>query len=242
MNERPGTGVRVVSYNLREHKARGEIQTLAERHDVDVLCLQEADTDDLPSSFGDFALAGATRRNRLGLATYCRRNRFEVVATEAYKLQKSVHDRVMSPAHQRLLGVHLRDRITGQGLLVGSFHAAPLTASNALRRRQVDLAHDRLRALSPGAPMLMVGDYNYPWFVGGLRRRIARQGFALTRSNTHTYLGYKIVRGHFDFATSHGLQIRDIVTLPAGASDHRPILVCAQDPAARETALSTSFA
>jgi hypothetical protein len=36
------------------------------------------------------------------------------------------------------------------------------------------------------------------------------------------------VKGHFDFATSYDLKIEDVVTLPAGISDHRPILVRAQ--------------
>ena len=228
VDDKSGNTMRVVSYNLREHTAKGEIQALAEDNAVDVLCLQEADTNDIPDSFGAYTLAASTRNNRLGLAAYYRAERFELLGTQVYALKKSMHDRVMSPAHERLLAMHLHDRISGQDVLIGSFHAAPLTASNALRKKQVESAHGLMRALAPGVPMLMVGDFNYPWFHLGLKKRIERDGFTLTRSSTPTYLGYKYVKGHFDFATSYDLVIEDVVTLPAGVSDHRPILVRAQ--------------
>ena len=38
--------------------------------------------------------------------------------------------------------MHLRDRDNGEDILVGSFHAAPLTALNSLRRKQIAAAHD----------------------------------------------------------------------------------------------------
>ena len=228
MNEEDGNSMRVISYNLREHTAKGEIEALARDHRADVLCLQEADTNDIPERLGDLVLAASTRNNRLGLAAYYRPDRFELLGSQVYALKKSMHDRVMSPAHERLLAMHLADRVSKTDVLVGSFHAAPLTATNGLRRKQVSSAHELMRALAPRAPMLMVGDFNYPWFHQGLRKRIERDGFILTRSDTPTYLGYRYVKGHFDFATSIGLTIDDIVTLPAGISDHRPILVRAQ--------------
>ena len=48
----PRTGetvrVRVISYNLRKHAARGELEQLVATHTPNLLCLQEVDTDDLP--------------------------------------------------------------------------------------------------------------------------------------------------------------------------------------------------
>lgn len=230
MNERQSDdgGLRVVSYNLREHKAKGEILALATDYDIDVLCLQEADTNDIPDQLGDLTLAAATRNNRLGLAAYYRSSRYDLVGTSVYALKKSLHDYVMTPGHERLLVVHLHDRRTGEDVLIGSFHAAPLSATNALRRKQVKAAHDLMRAIAPGVPMLMVGDFNYPWFHQGLRKKVESEGFLLTRSDSPTYSGYKYVKGHFDFATSVDLKIDGVRTLPAGASDHRPILVSAQ--------------
>lgn len=217
--------VRTLSYNLEKHKAAGELVALTVQHDLDILCLQEAVTADLPAELGPLHLADATRRNRLGLAVYVRRERFEVLETKAYALKKGWHDRIAAPAHERLLAVRLRDTAEDREFLVASFHASPLTALNSLRRHQIAAALGHLRELGPGLPALMVGDYNYPLGKARLGTRIQKGGYDLTLSDARTYTRYKIVRGHFDFATSAGMQIGGIQTLARGASDHLPILV-----------------
>lgn len=217
--------MRTLSYNLEKHKAAGELVALTERFDLDVLCLQEVSVAGLPAELGPLHLADATRRNRLGLAIYHRRDRFEALETRAYQLKRGLHDRIASPAHERLLASRLRDVESGRELLVASFHASPLTALNSLRRHQIAAAHAKLRELGPGLPALMVGDYNYPLFQNRLGARMLEGGYELTRSDTRTYTRYKVVRGHFDFATSVGMEIASIETLPQGASDHLPILV-----------------
>lgn len=217
--------MRTLSYNLEKHKAAGELVALTERYDLDILCLQEAVTTALPAELGPLHLADATRRNRLGLAIYHRRDRFEALETRAYELKKGLHDRIASPAHERLLAARLRDVAAGREVLVASFHASPLTARNSLRRHQIASAHALLRDLGPGLPALMVGDYNYPLGKARLGRRMREGGYDLTLSDARTYTRYKFLRGHFDFATSVGMQIHDIETLPRGASDHLPIVV-----------------
>jgi endonuclease/exonuclease/phosphatase (EEP) superfamily protein YafD len=53
-------------------------------------------------------------------------------------------------------------------------------------------------------------------------------GYELSLSDRRTYTRYKVFKGHFDFATSLGLDIENVETLPRGASDHLPILVSAE--------------
>ncbi|WP_403021090.1 endonuclease/exonuclease/phosphatase family protein [Salinibacterium sp. GXW1014] len=219
--------MKVVSYNLRKHRAVGEIEALAEEHDLDLMCLQEADTAELPAEVGGMHLADATRRNRLGLAVYYRRDRFTATETKAFELKKSLHDHLLKPAHERLLGSRLTDLKHDCDVVVASFHAAPLTALNSLRREQIRVAHEQLHAMGPGLPTLMVGDYNYPVFKNQLTRRVGENGYDLTLSDTRTYTRYKFFRGHFDLATSMGLEIGSVETLPRGTSDHMPILVTA---------------
>jgi endonuclease/exonuclease/phosphatase family metal-dependent hydrolase len=219
--------VRVISYNLRKHRAVGEVSALAEEHDLDLMCLQEADTTVLPAEVGGLHLADATRRNRLGLAVYYRRDRFTAIDTKAFELKKSLHDHLLKPAHERLLGTRLTDLKHDRELMVASFHAAPLTALNSLRREQIRVAHEQLHEMGPGLPTLMVGDYNYPVFKNQLTRRMGESGYDLTLSDTRTYTRYKFFRGHFDLATSMGLDIDSVETLPRGTSDHMPILVTA---------------
>jgi endonuclease/exonuclease/phosphatase (EEP) superfamily protein YafD len=222
-----GIQLRIISYNLRKNAASGELAELAERYDVDVLCLQECDSETLPDRVGHLVLADNTRTNRLGLAIYCREDRYDVLATKVLAVHKSLHDRVLAPAHERLLAAHLRDRVTGQETVVGSFHAAPLTASNSLRRKQIAASHEGMRSLAEGRPALMVGDFNYPWFINGLQRRLHGTGYELIRTTEPTYARYKFFTGYFDFVTSNGFSIDGVDVLPAGASDHRPISLTA---------------
>uniref|UniRef100_A0A942T8Q6 Endonuclease/exonuclease/phosphatase family protein n=1 Tax=Neobacillus citreus TaxID=2833578 RepID=A0A942T8Q6_9BACI len=219
------TELRVVSYNLREHTANGELAALAEASDADVICVQECDSNDLAPSIAGLTLAASTKANRLGLAIYKRDDRFRLQDFSIHSLQKSLHDRVLAPAHERLIAMHLHDSEAETDVIVASFHASPLTATNSLRRKQIEAAHQFVRDLSSDAPAIMVGDFNYPWFQTNLRRKIEEHGFALSLSDQPTYLRYRKFTGHFDFATSVGLHIAGVETLPAGISDHRPILV-----------------
>jgi endonuclease/exonuclease/phosphatase (EEP) superfamily protein YafD len=221
--------IKVISYNLRENHASGELMDLAESTAADVLCLQEADTTALPETIGDLKLADATKRNRLGLAVYYRSSRFSNRSTQTFALKKSLHDRVLKPAHERLIGTRLVDAEDDREIIVASFHAAPLTALNSLRRTQIYAAHEALQSMGDGPlPTLMVGDYNYPWFTQNLSEKVQQKnGYELTLSDKLTYTRYRFVKGHFDFATSIGLTIDQITTMPSGASDHKPILVTA---------------
>ncbi|MFJ6651227.1 endonuclease/exonuclease/phosphatase family protein [Microbacterium sp. NPDC091313] len=224
--------MRVISYNLRKHRAAGELATLVERHGADVLCLQECDTKEMPDEIAGLRLAEATQRNRLGLAVYYQASTFRAVEVRALALKKSLHDYVLKPAEERMLGVRLHDIDHGRDIIVASFHAAPLTALNSLRRHQIRTALAELQNLGEGLPALMVGDYNYPVFKENLGQQVRAQGYELTLSDARTYTRYRFFRGHYDFATSQGFEIAHVRTLPQGSSDHLPILVTAEVSAA----------
>jgi endonuclease/exonuclease/phosphatase family metal-dependent hydrolase len=223
----PDAMIRAISYNLRKNSARHELVDLVSKFELDALCLQEVDTSELPTELGHLHLADSTKANRLGLAVYYNRDRFEAITTQTFALKKSLHDRLLAPAHERLIGTLLQDRQEGRSIVIASFHAAPLTALNSLRRNQIAAAHAELRTLGTESPTLMVGDYNYPLFKENLGERMTASGYDLTLSDTLTYTRYKFFRGHFDFATSVGLAISSIETLPRGNSDHMPILISA---------------
>ncbi|HEX6366593.1 MAG TPA: endonuclease/exonuclease/phosphatase family protein [Agromyces sp.] len=217
--------MKVVSYNLRKHRAIAELAALDERYSPDVVCLQEVDTTGLADEVGRLRLAHSTTGNRLGLAMYYRADLYEPRAVRAFALKKSLHDRILRPAHERLLAVRLHDLVEGRESVVASFHAAPLTALNSLRRHQIKSALAELQFLGPNLPTLMVGDYNYPVFKDNLAAKVREVGYELSLSESRTYTRYKFFRGHFDLATSVGFDILRVETLPRGSSDHLPILV-----------------
>lgn len=217
--------MKVISYNLRKHRAATELEALVDEHEPDILCLQECDVAALPATINGLALADATQGNRLGLALYYRKNTFRLHSIRTFGLKKSLHDRVLKPANERVLGVRLQDIDNGQELIVASFHAAPLTALNSLRRNQIRAALTELDKMGAELPVLMVGDYNYPVFKENLGQTVRDHGYTLTLSDERTYTRYRVFKGHYDFATSDGFTIDSIRTLPQRSSDHRPILV-----------------
>ena len=219
--------MKVISYNLNKHKAIGELDDLVEATGADILCLQEAVSGELAPEIAGLQLVEATARNRLGLAVYLRRNSFDALEVRSLALKKSLHDRVLKPAEERMLAVRLRDIDHGGEFIVASFHAAPLTALNSLRRKQISAALGELASLGDNLPILMVGDYNYPVFKENLGQKVRDAGYELSLSDARTYTRYKFFRGHYDFATSVGFDIDTITTLPQGRSDHLPILVTA---------------
>ena len=99
--------MRVISYNLRKHRAATELVALVTEHEPDILCLQECDTAVLPDEVEGLSLIHTTSGNRLGLALYLRHNSFQVEQTRTIGLKKSLHDRVLKPAHERVLGARL---------------------------------------------------------------------------------------------------------------------------------------
>lgn len=217
--------MKVVSYNLRHHRAVEEIADLAERHAVDVLCVQEAHAAELPAHAVGLELAATTSTGLLGLGVYVDASRYAVTASRSFRLKRGIHDVAFLPGTERLLAVRLVDRRSGERTTVASFHAAPLTATNVLRRHQVSSAHMLLDDLGEGEPVLMVGDFNYPLFRAGLARRADRDGYAVTTSDLPTYRHIGSLATHFDLVSSRSMRIDSVRTLPAGASDHRPILV-----------------
>jgi endonuclease/exonuclease/phosphatase family metal-dependent hydrolase len=228
--------IRVISYNLRKNRAITELVELAKTPDLDALCLQECIAAELPAEIGNLHLADSTKRNRLGLAVYYRKDRYEQLNSQSFELKKSLHDLIFSPTPERLVGTKLVDRKSKHELVLASFHAAPLTALNSLRRKQISAAHELLQELGSGVPIIMVGDYNYPLFQEHLSEKVAKSGYDLTLSDRRTYTAYKFFRGHFDFVTSQGFTIEDVETLPRGSSDHIPILVTASYGAPAEAA------
>mgnify|MGYP001549141245 FL=1 len=53
--------MRVISYNLRKHRAATELVELVVAHDPDILCLQEVDTTDLPETVEGLSLISSTK-------------------------------------------------------------------------------------------------------------------------------------------------------------------------------------
>ena len=221
----PGSDqLKFLSYNLLKHKAFDELEGIVRKYSPDALCLQEANVFALPAEIGNLRLAVATEKNRLGLAIYLNRTH-GLEAADSFRLKDATYDRIASPAHERLLGVSARHGITGEKFTVGSFHASPLTALNSVRRTQIRQGLEKLEVLGRGAPLMMLGDFNYPIFRNRLERELLAADAKLYTSDRRTYKSYGVVRGFFDFAAGRNMELQWMRTLKKGVSDHLPVLL-----------------
>jgi endonuclease/exonuclease/phosphatase (EEP) superfamily protein YafD len=215
----------VVSYNLWQGRAQHELASLAATESPDLLCLQEAAVEALPSRLGHLRLVASTTGVRLGVALYADEGRFTIEESAPFSVVRSLHDRIRRSTAQRLVGARLRDLQSNETLVAGSLHATPLTDPNFVRRRQIDEALGKLRTFGDDLPTVLAGDFNYPFRTHGLARHLARGGYQLSRSSTSTYRHRGLVRGAFDLAASRHVTMLGATTLPQGASDHMPIRV-----------------
>jgi endonuclease/exonuclease/phosphatase family metal-dependent hydrolase len=217
--------LKIISYNLKYHRASRELAGLVEDYDADVLCVQECHAEKLPDTISNLTLADKTVSGTLNLAIYYRKDRLDVIDTSSHLLKISLLEKLYMPPMERLLVTKLYDKESEQALSIGSFHATHHIASNYLRRAQITGALTKLSELSDKTPGIMVGDYNYLLFKKNLKVCIEESGYQLSLSDRPTYFMSKCLPMRFDMATSINAQIEWVRALPRGLSDHAPILI-----------------
>jgi len=120
----------------------------------------------------------------------------------------------------RLLFTRLITKANGKEMIVGNIHAAPLNATNKLRRMQVSEACMAIKDLaSESEPCVLIGDFNYPVFKKSLGRLTEEIGFEVSRPKGCTYKR-GVVRGNFDLMLTRNLEIKTITTIKTQHSDH----------------------
>lgn len=215
------TGLRAITYNCWHGRGERDLAELVARERPDLLALQEV-SDTLPERIGPLRRAVHTDGRRFGVALLVDEDRFDIEEAAALQVPRSGHDRLMRTTAERVGAARLLDRETGRPLLAGTIHATPLTDPNVVRRRQIAAALEGIDRLGPALPLLLAGDLNHPWFLGGLERRLASRGRTLVRSDVGTFHGLG-PRGPFDVAIVRGMTVESATTLPRRASDHRPV-------------------
>ena len=214
----------VLSYNLRFHMAYEEAFKLAGANKVDIICLQECYTDLLEKEIDGYTLAGKTR-GPLGLAIYYRSSRLMLQLAKSSLLTPSLYERFSGESGERLLMAKFDDPKMKRPVFIASFHATHLVASNAHRRRQLKETFDFLEEHNPAAhraPVIIAGDYNYPWFHGRLKNLVEAHNYTLHVSEEST-LKNSVFEGRFDLISARHIKDIDLRVLDRGISDHMAI-------------------
>lgn len=214
----------VLSYNLRFHMAYEEAFKLAKENKADVICLQECYTDLLEKEVEGYVLAGKTR-GPLGLAIYYRPSRLMLRHAKSSLLTASFYERISGEEGERLLVAKFDDTRTQKPIFVASFHATHLVASNHHRRKQLKETFAFLEQHNPPAhraPVIIAGDYNYPWFHGRLKNLVEAHNYTLHVSEEPT-LKNSVLAGKFDLISARHVEHIDLKVLDRGISDHMAI-------------------
>ena len=130
--------MKVVSYNLRKHRAIAELAALDERYSPDLICLQEVETTGLAEEVGRLQLAHSTTRNRLGLASDYRARPLRAARRASVRAEE-VAPRPPPLARRTNASWPCGCSISPirRESVVASFHAAPLTALSSPRLHQI---------------------------------------------------------------------------------------------------------
>lgn len=213
----------LLSYNLNFHVAYSELLSLTKKHSIDILCLQECFADDISDNLAGLSLAAKTTTGKLGLAIYCDSSRFKLKSSVSIPIQLSTYEKIRTHDRERLLIVELFDNSSQQSLFVASFHATHLVATNNLRRKQLSLALATLNTLHSESPVVLTGDFNYPFFHRKLKETAQKFKYHLIMTDEPTFHGRKF-SGRFDMVATTHLNTY-IQALPFGLSDHTPVLI-----------------
>ena len=214
----------ILSYNLRFHMAYEEAFKLARANKAEVICLQECYTNVLEKEIDGYVLAGKTR-GPLGLAVYYRPRRLTLRYAKSSILTPSIYERISTEGGERLLVAKFDDLKTQKPVFIASFHATHLVASNFHRRKQLKEAFAFLEQHNPAArqaPVVIAGDYNYPWFHGRLRNLVEAHDYTLHVSKEPT-LKNSVLEGRFDLISARHVKNIDLKVLDRGISDHMAI-------------------
>lgn len=212
--------IKVLTYNLRQGAAAGELPGLIETHRPSVVCLQEC-VGTLPDEIGDMTLLDSARLGSVKSSMYYRNNELRIVNHEKHSLPLALYERALRDERRRLIVAQFENTETSEQICVASLHTSHLLASNRNRRAQIG------RALSlAGAtvlPTIVAGDFNYPWFRVGLERVVSAHGFSLAApENATLYNG--IFSGWFDYVAYNGINLVSIEAQEFGASDHASVI------------------
>lgn len=229
------SSIRIASYNLWWHKAYHEVAELVDDQSPDIVCLQECYPHDLKKSVQGLKLAGshkyAHHQNKslivpawenAGMAIYYNPGRLKLVSLERFELplpwQERNGGRIFQLAHFKILA-------TGRVVVVANIHLSALWAPNRARRKQLQEIIQGITEQSDTLPIILAGDFNYPFVARRLHALMKAEGF--TECGTHvsmpTHLS-KVVKGKFDrIFISNDLEEQDYAILPFGLSDHAPI-------------------
>lgn len=144
-----------------------------------------------------------------------------------FELPKSRYDKKLSTPIERQQVSIFSINNTNQEFTLTNLHLAHLTSTNMVRLHQIQSAIKNVELFGGALPSVIVGDFNYPFFVRKLTSILEQSGYMQSSfgSKKVTY-EWGLFKGYFDrilYSANDWTENKSEI-LPFGKSDHAPLL------------------
>jgi endonuclease/exonuclease/phosphatase family metal-dependent hydrolase len=230
----------LLSYNLLYNKAKDNIDKLLTAHRPDILCLQEISTLELNlksiERFGyrlaDYSNSFIKRGDILGVATFFKPSKFTFDNSLSFDLPRSFYEFVRfvintNHGKRTVLKTEFRYKKSSKRITVYNLHLPPF-ATNNIRDRQIRSTFEDLE-LSKKKPVIIAGDFNYPYGRRKFELMIKKHGLSEATNNVYftmetNFLRVFPVRLKLDYILYKNIRLKTTNKIPLRHSDHYPIL------------------
>ncbi len=230
----------VLTCNTLFGKAIGELNEIAKKNKVDVVSLQEVETEEenLKQINGDdYLLADFSNSfiqfNQIfGLATYYRKDSLSFNESENFGLTRSLPETLMmflrvGRSERTVLKTEFTVKSTGKKLTVYNIHCSSWS-TNKVRDRQIQQLLSDLQTDFPN-PTIIMGDFNYPYGRRKFEKLISRYGLKEATNNIFYSYEFKLfgfipIKWKNDYILYKNLILKETKRLKINSSDHYPII------------------
>lgn len=230
-----------LTYNLHYNKALPTIHMILEQHAPDILMFQEMRIDEkyfehiLGMGYEIAEVSNSFRRGKkiFGVATFYNPHEFELVRSQTFHLPSSFYQHLTYLVQQKrtprtvLKTEFVSKKDSSLMLTTYNMHLTPV-ATNSLRMKQLFNTFDDPN-LTKDQPIIVAGDFNYPYGRKNLESVLAEYGLTEATANlSHTHkqkvLGVIPLKLKLDYVFFKNLTFSANELLEHPHSDHFPII------------------
>lgn len=233
-------GFSTLTYNVCLNKALSDVPLIIKEYSPDIICLQEVaigKKSTYVNLFPGYSL-GATSNSfyrigsTYGLATFYKNDVFYQTGSRSIVLPKTYYEIFLTAFTRKgprtTLSTDLVFKDTDTALSVSNVHLTALVATNRARNKQLYETLEEID-MDPKSPVIVLGDFNYPFRKKGLEKIIREHSLTEATSNlTYTYMQFmKIMKNKmkFDFVLYRSLKLKETILLENyRKSDHYPVI------------------
>ncbi len=229
-----------LTYNVCLNKALSDVPLIIKDHSPDIICLQEVAIGkkstyanllpgySLGATSNSFYRIGST----YGLATFYKNSMFYQTGSRSIVLPKTYYEIFLTAFTRKgprtTLSTDLMFKKTGTAISISNVHLTALVATNSARNKQLYETLEEID-MDQNSPIIVLGDFNYPFRKKGLEKIIYEYNLAEATSNlTYTYMQFlKLMKNKmkFDFVLYRSLKLKETRLLESyRKSDHYPVI------------------